>query len=138
MGLAGGERLAEIRLDRVFLGSCTNSRTEDLRAAAAGAEGGAIAVPMLVSPGSTPVKRAAEAEGLDRVFREAGARWEESGCSLCVAMNGDSGGGGRALRLDLQPQLHGAGRGAGRARTWSRRPRPAASALAGRLVAAGG
>jgi 3-isopropylmalate/(R)-2-methylmalate dehydratase large subunit len=73
----------------VFIGSCTNSRIEDLRAAAAVLRGRKAAVPAMIVPGSTQVKRQAEAEGLDRVFREAGAEWLESGCSMCVAMNGD-------------------------------------------------
>jgi 3-isopropylmalate/(R)-2-methylmalate dehydratase large subunit len=137
MGLSGGEPLAEVRLDRVFLGSCTNSRLEDLRAAAAVLKGRRVAVPMLVSPGSTPVKRAAEAEGLDRVFREAGARWEESSCSLCVAMNGESVGERERCASTSNRNFMGRqGRGA---RTHLVSPASAAaSALAGRLVAAEG
>jgi 3-isopropylmalate/(R)-2-methylmalate dehydratase large subunit len=137
MGLAGGERLAEIRLDRVFLGSCTNARIEDLREAAAVLRGRRIAVPMLVSPGSSATKRAAEAEGLDRVFAEAGARWEDSGCSLCVAMNGDAVAEGERCASTSNRNFMGRqGRGA---RTHLVSPASAAaSALAGRLVAAGG
>ena len=91
MGLAPGEPLLGRRVDVVFLGSCTNSRISDLRAAAAVLRGHRVApgVRMLVVPGSQLVKRQAEAEGLDRVFREAGAEWRESGCSMCIAMNGD-------------------------------------------------
>jgi 3-isopropylmalate/(R)-2-methylmalate dehydratase large subunit len=89
MGLRPGQKLSDIPVDRVFIGSCTNSRIEDLRAAAAVLAGRRARVPGLVSPGSTPVKRQAEEEGLDRIFREAGLEWAESGCSMCVGMNGD-------------------------------------------------
>jgi 3-isopropylmalate/(R)-2-methylmalate dehydratase large subunit len=135
MGLAGGERMADVKLDRVFLGSCTNSRLEDLRAAAAVLKGRRIAVPMLVSPGSSAIKRAAEAEGLDRIFTEAGAAWEESACSLCVSMNGDSVGEGERCASTSNRNFVGRqGRGA---RTHLVSPASAAaSALAGRLVAA--
>ena len=89
MGLTAGAPLAGTPVSRVFIGSCTNSRLEDLRAAAAVARGRRAAVPALVVPGSGGVKRAAEAEGLDRVFTEAGFEWREPGCSMCVGMNGD-------------------------------------------------
>lgn len=89
MGLAPGQKLTDIVIDRVFIGSCTNARLEDLRAAAAVLRGRRSRVPGIVSPGSTQVKRQAEAEGLDAVFREAGLEWRESGCSMCVGMNGD-------------------------------------------------
>jgi 3-isopropylmalate/(R)-2-methylmalate dehydratase large subunit len=89
MGIAPGKRLTEIAIDRVFIGSCTNSRIEDLRAAAAVLAGRTSKVPGLVSPGSSTVKRQAEEEGLDRIFREAGLEWVESGCSMCVGINGD-------------------------------------------------
>jgi 3-isopropylmalate/(R)-2-methylmalate dehydratase large subunit len=89
MGIAPGKKLTEITIDRVFIGSCTNARIEDLRAAAAVLAGHASKVPGLVSPGSTLVKRQAEDEGLDRIFREAGLEWGESGCSMCVGINGD-------------------------------------------------
>jgi 3-isopropylmalate/(R)-2-methylmalate dehydratase large subunit len=89
MGIAPGKRLTEIAIDRVFIGSCTNSRIEDLRAAAAVLVGRTSKVPGLVSPGSSMVKRQAEEEGLDRIFREAGLEWVESGCSMCVGINGD-------------------------------------------------
>jgi 3-isopropylmalate/(R)-2-methylmalate dehydratase large subunit len=89
MGLAPGKKLAEIAVDRVFIGSCTNSRIEDLRAAAAVLAGRSSKVPGLVSAGSTTIKRQAEAEGLDRIFRDAGLEWGESGCSMCVGINGD-------------------------------------------------
>jgi 3-isopropylmalate/(R)-2-methylmalate dehydratase large subunit len=89
MGIAPGKKLTDIAIDRVFIGSCTNARIEDLRAAAAVLAGRASKVPGLVSPGSTLVKRQAEDEGLDRIFREAGLEWGESGCSMCVGINGD-------------------------------------------------
>jgi 3-isopropylmalate/(R)-2-methylmalate dehydratase large subunit len=89
MDLRPGMALSAIRVDRVFIGSCTNARIEDLRAAAAVLAGRKAVVPGLVSPGSSGVKRRAEEEGLDRVFRDAGLEWADSGCSMCVGMNGD-------------------------------------------------
>ncbi|WP_439498903.1 3-isopropylmalate dehydratase large subunit [Bosea sp. (in: a-proteobacteria)] len=89
MGLKAGQNLADIRVDRVFIGSCTNSRIEDIRAAAAVLAGRKATVPGLVSPGSAQVKRQAEEEGLDKVFTQAGLEWVEPGCSMCVGMNGD-------------------------------------------------
>ncbi len=89
MDIRPGTPLEAIRIDRVFIGSCTNSRIEDLRAAAKILSGRKAVVPGLVSPGSMEVKRRAEQEGLDNIFREAGLSWEESGCSMCVGMNGD-------------------------------------------------
>jgi 3-isopropylmalate/(R)-2-methylmalate dehydratase large subunit len=89
MGLQAGMALQTIAIDRVFIGSCTNARLEDLRAAAAVLRGRRSKVPGLISPGSSGVKRAAETEGLDKVFIEAGLEWAESGCSMCVGMNGD-------------------------------------------------
>ena len=89
MGIAPGKKLSDIAIDRVFIGSCTNSRIEDLRAAAAVLAGRTSKVPGLVSPGSSTVKRQAEQEGLDRIFRAAGLEWADSGCSMCVGINGD-------------------------------------------------
>jgi 3-isopropylmalate/(R)-2-methylmalate dehydratase large subunit len=89
MGIAPGKKLTEITVDRVFIGSCTNARIEDLRAAAAVLAGRSSKVPGLVSPGSTMVKRQAEQEGLDRIFRDAGLEWADSGCSMCLGLNGD-------------------------------------------------
>ncbi len=89
MGLTPGTPLTEIGIDRVFIGSCTNSRIEDLRAAAAIAAGRTAVVPAMVVPGSESVRRQAEAEGLDKIFRNAGFDWRHAGCSMCVAMNGD-------------------------------------------------
>jgi 3-isopropylmalate/(R)-2-methylmalate dehydratase large subunit len=89
MGLVAGRPIAGTPVDQVFLGSCTNGRIEDLRAAAAVLSGRRARVPGLVSPGSAQVKAQAEAEGLDRIFTEAGLDWSASGCSMCVGMNGD-------------------------------------------------
>ena len=89
MGLNGGEPLAGLPIDKVFIGSCTNARIEDLRVAAAIAKGGRARAPALVVPGSGLVKRQAEAEGLDAVFRAAGFEWREPGCSMCLGMNDD-------------------------------------------------
>ena len=87
-----GQNLQEARVDVVFIGSCTNSRLSDLRAAANVLSGRHVAehVRVLVVPGSVAVQKAAEAEGLDRIFRNAGAEWREPGCSMCIAMNGDA------------------------------------------------
>jgi 3-isopropylmalate/(R)-2-methylmalate dehydratase large subunit len=90
MGLKPGTPLADIRIDRAFIGTCTNGRIEDLRAAATVLKGRKAVVPAWVSPGSTAIKRQAEVEGLDRIFREAGFEWRASGCSSCAAMNGDT------------------------------------------------
>ncbi len=91
MGLQPGQSLLGKAVDVVFVGSCTNSRISDLREAARIVRGRKVAdsVRMMVVPGSQPVKRQAEAEGLDEVFRAAGAEWREAGCSMCIAMNGD-------------------------------------------------
>ena len=89
MGLTPGTPLSSIAVDRVFIGSCTNARIEDLRAAAAVARTGRAVVPAWVVPGSSAVKRQAEAEGIDRIFMAAGFEWHASGCSLCTALNGD-------------------------------------------------
>ena len=88
MGLQPNQALAKIAIDRVFIGSCTNARIEDLREAATVLEGRRSAVPGLVVPGSSAVKRQAEAEGLHRIFLAAGLEWRESGCSLCTGVNG--------------------------------------------------
>jgi len=91
MGLEPGTPIEKISVDRVFIGSCTNSRLEDLRAAASVAKGHHVApkVRAMVVPGSQAVKRAAEEEGLHRIFQEAGFEWRESGCSMCLGMNPD-------------------------------------------------
>ena len=92
MGFAPGEALKDKPVDVVFVGSCTNGRISDLRSAASVMKGKRVAtgVRMLVVPGSQSVKRLAEAEGLDRIFTAAGAEWRESGCSMCIGMNGDT------------------------------------------------
>ena len=90
MGLEPGTRLRDVKVDTVFIGSCTNSRIEDLRAAASVMKGRKVTVPrVMVVPGSHAVKQQAEAEGLDKIFVEAGADWREPGCSMCLAMNPD-------------------------------------------------
>lgn len=89
MDLKPGMAVTDIRPDRVFIGACTNSRIEDLRSAAAVARGRKAVIPAMVVPGSGLVKAQAEAEGLDRVFKDAGFEWRLAGCSMCVGMNGD-------------------------------------------------
>ena len=89
MDLKLGTRLTDIKIDRMFIGTCTNGRIDDLRAAAAVLKGRKVTVQGWVSPGSTTVKRDAEAEGLHRIFEDAGLEWRASGCSGCAAMNGD-------------------------------------------------
>ena len=91
MGLSGGEDIQDVAVNRVFIGSCTNSRIEDLRAAASVAKGYKVSenVGAMVVPGSQTIKKQAESEGLDVIFREAGFEWRESGCSMCLAMNED-------------------------------------------------
>ncbi len=98
MGLTGGMRIQEIKLDCVFIGSCTNSRIEDLREAALIVKGQKVASNVeqaMVVPGSGLVKRQAEAEGLDKIFEDAGMEWREPGCSMCLAMNADQLGEGK-------------------------------------------
>jgi 3-isopropylmalate/(R)-2-methylmalate dehydratase large subunit len=133
MGLTPGERLTEIAVDRVFIGSCTNARLEDLRAAAAVLRGRKARVPGLISPGSSAVKRAAEAEGLDRVFIEAGLEWAESGCSMCVGMNGDLAASGERCASTTNRNFRGRqGQGA---RTHLMSPAMvAAAAVTGRIT----
>ncbi|HYJ43953.1 MAG TPA: 3-isopropylmalate dehydratase large subunit, partial [Xanthobacteraceae bacterium] len=91
MGLKGGEKITDIKLDRVFIGSCTNSRIEDLREVARIAAGKQVSssVYAMIVPGSGLVKQQAEAEGLDKIFKTAGFDWREPGCSMCLAMNPD-------------------------------------------------
>jgi 3-isopropylmalate/(R)-2-methylmalate dehydratase large subunit len=97
MGLTANQAITDIKVDRVFIGSCTNSRIEDLRAAAVVAKGRKVAanvIQALVVPGSGLVKAQAEKEGLDKIFIEAGFEWREPGCSMCLAMNPDKLGSG--------------------------------------------
>jgi 3-isopropylmalate/(R)-2-methylmalate dehydratase large subunit len=91
MGLTPGQKLTDVKIDTVFIGSCTNSRIEDLRSAASVAEGKRVAdgIRAMVVPGSGLIKEQAEAEGLDKVFTAAGFEWREPGCSMCLAMNSD-------------------------------------------------
>jgi 3-isopropylmalate/(R)-2-methylmalate dehydratase large subunit len=91
MGLTPGTPIEEIAVDRVFIGSCTNARIEDLRSAAAVVKGRKAVIPSWAVAGSGLVKQQAEAEGLDRVFKDAGFEWREPGCSMCAGMNGDLG-----------------------------------------------
>ena len=107
MALAPNTRLIDVAVERVFIGSCTNSRIEDLRAAAAIAKGRRVAegVRALVVPGSGLVKHQAEEEGLDRIFLEAGFEWREPGCSNCMSMNNDRAMNGERHRVNVEPQL---------------------------------
>ncbi|MBF0129820.1 MAG: 3-isopropylmalate dehydratase large subunit [Alphaproteobacteria bacterium] len=135
MGLAPGTPLAGIAIDRVFIGSCTNGRIEDLRAAAAVVQGRKVAegVNALVVPGSGLVKEQAESEGLDAIFLEAGFEWREPGCSMCLAMNADRLEPGERCASTSNRNFEGRqGRGG---RTHLVSPEmAAAAAIAGRLV----
>jgi 3-isopropylmalate/(R)-2-methylmalate dehydratase large subunit len=134
MGLLPGTPLKEVAIDRVFIGSCTNGRIEDLRAAARIAKGRKVAasVQAMVVPGSGLVKHQAEEEGLDRVFREAGFEWREPGCSMCLAMNADKLEAGERCASTSNRNFEGRqGRGG---RTHLMSPAmAAAAAIAGRL-----
>ena len=135
MGLTQGQQIAGQPIDVVFVGSCTNSRLTDLRAAAAVLKGHKVApgVQMLVVPGSQQIKKAAEAEGLDRIFRDAGAEWRESGCSMCLGMNGDLVAAGKYSVSTSNRNFEGR-QGAG-ARTLLASPATAAaSAVRGRVT----
>ncbi|HEU4369814.1 MAG TPA: 3-isopropylmalate dehydratase large subunit [Methylomirabilota bacterium] len=133
MGLTAGMPLTEVAVNRVFIGSCTNSRLDDLRAAAAVARGRRAVVPAWVVPGSGLVKQAAEAEGLDRVFVEAGFEWREAGCSMCVGMNGETAREGERVASTSNRNFEGRqGKGA---RTHLMSPAmAAAAAVTGRLT----
>ncbi len=133
MGLEPGTPLEQIAIDRAFIGSCTNARIEDLRAAAAVAKGRRAAVPAMVVPGSRPVKRQAEAEGLDRVFIDAGFEWREPGCSMCVAMNGDQVAPGQRCASTSNRNFQGR-QGQGARTHLMSPPMAAAAAVAGRLT----
>ncbi|MEM9341816.1 MAG: 3-isopropylmalate dehydratase large subunit [Pseudomonadota bacterium] len=113
MDLVPGRALSDVPVDQVFIGSCTNARIEDLRAAAAVLSGRKAKVPGLVSPGSQIVKAQAEAEGLDRIFTDAGLDWVSAGCSMCVAMNGDVVAPGKRCASSTNRNFRGRqGRGA--------------------------
>jgi 3-isopropylmalate/(R)-2-methylmalate dehydratase large subunit len=133
MALKPGTPLTEIKVDRVFIGSCTNSRLEDLRAAARVVKGRRAVVPSWIVPGSGLVKRAAEAEGLDRVFVDAGFEWREAGCSMCVGMNGETAREGERVASTSNRNFEGRqGKGA---RTHLVSPAmAAAAAVTGRLT----
>jgi 3-isopropylmalate/(R)-2-methylmalate dehydratase large subunit len=135
MGFAAGQQLAGAPIDVVFIGSCTNSRLTDLQAAAGMLDGKHIApgVQMLVVPGSQQIKKAAEALGLDKIFIAAGAEWRESGCSMCLGMNGDTVGKGQYSLSTSNRNFEGR-QGVG-ARTMLASPlTAAASAVRGRIT----
>jgi 3-isopropylmalate/(R)-2-methylmalate dehydratase large subunit len=133
MGLEQGTPINGIPIDLVFIGSCTNSRIEDLRVAANIIKGRTAAVKTIVSPGSMKVKRQAEAEGLDQVFTDAGFEWRSSGCSMCVGSNGDVVGPGMRC-ASTSPRNFDGRQGVG-ARTHVMSPAmAAAAAVAGRIT----
>jgi 3-isopropylmalate/(R)-2-methylmalate dehydratase large subunit len=133
MGLTSGQAIEDIKLDQVFIGSCTNSRIEDLRVAAFVVQGSKVKIPAIVVPGSGLVKAQAEAEGLDRIFRDAGMEWRHAGCSMCVGMNGDIVGPEK--RCASTSNRNFAGRQGRLARTHLVSPAmAAAAALAGHFV----
>jgi 3-isopropylmalate/(R)-2-methylmalate dehydratase large subunit len=135
MALEAGTPITEIRLDRVFIGSCTNSRIGDLRAAASMVDGRRVApeVNAMVVPGSQQVKAQAEAEGLDEIFRAAGFDWREAGCSMCLGMNPDIAAPGERVASTSNRNFEGRqGRGA---RTHLVSPEmAAAAAISGHFV----
>ena len=136
MGLQPNQPITSIRLDRVFIGSCTNSRIEDLRAAAEVAKGRKVASSVkqaLVVPGSGLVKAQAEAEGLDQVFLEAGFEWREPGCSMCLAMNPDKLGSGEHCASTSNRNFEGRQGAGGRTHLVSP-AMAAAAAVAGHFV----
>jgi len=133
MGLTPGTPLTEVTVDRVFIGSCTNSRLEDLRAAARVAKGRRAVVPAWIVPGSGLIRQAAEAEGLDRIFTEAGFEWREAGCSMCVGINGETARAGERVASTSNRNFEGR-QGPG-ARTHLMSPAmAAAAAVTGRLT----
>ena len=136
MGLKAGETLTDVKVDRVFIGSCTNSRIEDLRAAAQVVEGRTLAshiIEAIVVPGSGLVKEIAEAEGLDTIFTNAGFEWREPGCSMCLGMNPDKAGPGE--RVASTSNRNFVGRQGPGARTHLMSPAMAAAAgIAGHFV----
>jgi 3-isopropylmalate/(R)-2-methylmalate dehydratase large subunit len=136
MGLQPNTPITEIRIDKVFIGSCTNSRIEDLRAAATVVKGRQVAASVklaMVVPGSGLVKRQAESEGLDRVFREAGFEWREPGCSMCLAMNDDRLEPGERCASTSNRNFEGRQGAGGRTHLVSP-AMAAAAAIAGRFV----
>jgi 3-isopropylmalate/(R)-2-methylmalate dehydratase large subunit len=138
MGLAPGQKLEGTKIDRVFIGACTNSRLSDLEVAAEVVKGQRVAahVQAWVVPGSRAVADAAEAKGLDRIFREAGFQWREPGCSMCVGANGDIGEPGQ--RVVSTSNRNFVGRQGPGVRTHLASPATAAaSAIAGVMTSAG-
>jgi 3-isopropylmalate/(R)-2-methylmalate dehydratase large subunit len=136
MGLTAGTPISEIPVDRVFIGSCTNSRIEDLREAATVVRGRRVASTVkqaMVVPGSGEVKAQAEAEGLDRVFLDAGLEWREPGCSMCLAMNADRLGKGEHCASTSNRNFEGRQGFGGRTHLVSP-AMAAAAAVAGRFV----
>src|SRR5438876_364453 len=133
MGLTAGSPLTDIVVDRVFIGSCTNSRLDDLRAAAQVVKGRRAVVPAWIVPGSGLVKRAAEAEGLDQIFRQAGFEWREAGCSMGLGMSGETARAGERVASTSNRNFEGRpGQGA---RTHLVSPTmAAAAAVTGRLI----
>ena len=135
MGLEAGTPMRDIAVDTVFIGSCTNSRLEDLRAAAAVVRGRTVrdGLRAMVVPGSSQVKADAEAEGLDEVFRAAGFEWRESGCSMCLAMNEDRLEPGERCASTSNRNFEGRQGAGGRTHLVSP-AMAAAAAIAGRFV----
>jgi 3-isopropylmalate/(R)-2-methylmalate dehydratase large subunit len=135
MGLTPGQRLQDLKVDVVFIGSCTNSRIEDIRAAAAIAKGRRVAegVRAMVVPGSGLVKKQAEAEGLDRILKEAGFEWREAGCSMCLGMNPDKLTPGQRCASTSNRNFEGRQGPGGRTHLLSP-AMAAAAAVAGRLA----
>jgi 3-isopropylmalate/(R)-2-methylmalate dehydratase large subunit len=135
MGLTPGQRLQDLKVDVVFIGSCTNSRIEDIRIAAAIAKGRKVAdgVRAMVVPGSGLVKAQAEEEGLDRILKEAGFEWREAGCSMCLGMNPDKLKPGQRSASTSNRNFEGRQGPGGRTHLLSP-AMAAAAALAGRLA----
>ncbi len=136
MGLKANQPIKSIRLDRVFIGSCTNSRIEDLREAAEVVDGRRVAdsvIQAMVVPGSGLVKEQAEEEGLDVIFREAGFEWRDPGCSMCLAMNADRLGPGEHCASTSNRNFEGRQGAGGRTHLVSP-TMAAAAAIAGHFV----
>lgn len=136
MDLKVGQKLTDIKVDQVFIGSCTNSRLEDLRAAAAVAKGRKVAAnvkQVLIVPGSQAVKAQAEAEQLDKIFIDAGMEWREPGCSMCLAMNADKLGAGEHCASTSNRNFEGRQGNGGRTHLVSP-AMAAAAAVAGHFV----
>jgi 3-isopropylmalate/(R)-2-methylmalate dehydratase large subunit len=135
MGLQGGEQMVGKPIQVVFIGSCTNGRISDLEAAASVLKGHKVAsgVRVLIVPGSQQVKREAERLGLDKIFTEAGAEWRESGCSMCIGMNGDTAGRGQYTVSTSNRNFEGR-QGAGSRTLLASPATAAAAAIAGKIA----